>query len=498
MPLERREVAARLAGVAPQPARATGAKPEVPNPWDAAVDVHDFVNSVEPESDWLVPRLIARGAVTAWYSPRGIGKTLVAHHVAVDLASQGLRVLLIDRDNPRSDVKRRLRAWGLSQVERERLRVIARDQAPPLTDAAKWARFPVGAYDLVILDSFDSATEGVGEGDSAKPSLAVAALLDIVRATMGPAALVLGNTIKSGSHGRGSGVVEDRLDIVFEVRDATGFKPSGTKDWWLELPASGRDAWADRAARRKKRGTYRLAFVPSKFRIGEEPDPFAFEISCEQEPWTCADVTDGLTHEGEQARAEAEAAKAAKSEQAAADLKAEVASRHAADSPMEKRNEAEPFLVERGLPRKVARALIAERNGRDWLIRGRGSKNEPHVLVPVVEDAETDMARMGHQESLPETRLELGMMLAAQEPCGRPVSSETEAAPEAVGSHAAFRPQVLCGQAGQQASGADSAPASAEASCPACGERVLSWNSGPVCSGCHRRQQGTEPEVADA
>ena len=118
---ERQDVAARLArSPAPGATPTTRAKPDTQNPWDAAVDVHDFVNSVEPESDWLVPRLIARGAVTAWFSPRGIGKTLVAHHVAVDLARQGIRVLLIDRDNPRREVKRRLRAWRLSQVERER------------------------------------------------------------------------------------------------------------------------------------------------------------------------------------------------------------------------------------------------------------------------------------------------------------------------------------------------------------------------------------------
>lgn len=300
----------------------------------------------------------------------------------------------------------------------------------------------MGAYDLVILDSLDSATEGVGEGDSSKPSLAVAALLDIVRSARGPAALVLGNTIKSGSHGRGSGVVEDRLDIVFEVRDATGFTPSGTKDWWLELPASGREAWADRAARRKKRGTYRLAFVPSKFRIGEEPDPFAFEISCEQEPWTCTDVTDGLAHEGEQTRAEAETAKTAKSDEAVAALREEVATRHAANSPMEKRDEAELFLVERGLTRKVARALIAERTGLDWLIRGRGSKSEPQVLVPVGVGSEKDTARMGHLENPPQTQLEWDTIQAAQEPCGRPESPPMEGAPTAARSDAGIRPSA--------------------------------------------------------
>src|SRR5262249_43520382 len=152
--------------------------------------------------------------------------------------------------------------------------------APPLTNASAWVAFPVGEYDLVILDSFDAAAEGVGDQDSARPGLAVAALLDVVRGTAGPAALVLGNTIKSGSHGRGSGVIEDRADIVFEVRDATGFQPSGDCDWWTELPQPGRDAWAGRASRRKRRDSYRLALVPSKFRVGEEPEPFAFEVSC--------------------------------------------------------------------------------------------------------------------------------------------------------------------------------------------------------------------------
>ena len=34
-------------------------------------------------------------------------------------------------------------------------------------------------FDLVILDSLDSASEGVGEKDSSKPSMAIKALLDV-------------------------------------------------------------------------------------------------------------------------------------------------------------------------------------------------------------------------------------------------------------------------------------------------------------------------------
>jgi hypothetical protein len=43
----------------------------------------------------------------------------------------------------------------------------------------------------------------------------------------------------------------DRADIVYEVRDATGFTPSGKKPWWQELPEAEKAAWADRAARRR-------------------------------------------------------------------------------------------------------------------------------------------------------------------------------------------------------------------------------------------------------
>ena len=118
-------------------------------------------------------------------------------------------------------------AWGASDAET--LKVLARDEAPPLTDADAWASFPYQDYDLVIIDALGSATEGVGEQDSAKPAKAIAAILDIARNENGPAILILGNTVKSWSHYRGSGVVGDRADIIYEVRDATDLNPSVRK-----------------------------------------------------------------------------------------------------------------------------------------------------------------------------------------------------------------------------------------------------------------------------
>src|SRR5262249_22428068 len=237
-------------------------------PWERARPVAEFVNTPEAPVDWLYKPLLAPGSVTQIFSPRGLGKTHVAYAILVELARRGVRILLLDRDNSRREISRRLRAWGAESVP-PTFRLMTRDDAPPLTDEIAWLMFPFGDYDVVVIDSLDATTEGVGEKDSSRPSKAIAPLLDIAHRAAGPAVFILGNTIKTGENSRGSGVVEDRGDIVFEVRDATGLTPTGTKEWWLELPPPGRAAWGERAARRRRRERYRLAFIASKFRIGE-------------------------------------------------------------------------------------------------------------------------------------------------------------------------------------------------------------------------------------
>lgn len=152
--------------------------------WDAAITVPDFLAQTEDTVAFLEPRLLVRGAITELFAPRGLGKTQVAYAIALPLARGGLRVLLVDRDNPRHEVRRRLRRWG--GADAVQFKVINRDYAPALTDATAWAAFPLETYDLVIIDSIDAATEGVGEGDSTKPATALAALLDLARRADGP------------------------------------------------------------------------------------------------------------------------------------------------------------------------------------------------------------------------------------------------------------------------------------------------------------------------
>jgi hypothetical protein len=399
-------------------------------PWSRAVPAPEFLAATDAERAFYEENLLAPGSVTQLFSPRGLGKTHVAHAIAARQARLGRRVLILDRDNSRREVKRRLRAWGAAETPT--LRVLTRDQVPPLTERDAWRTFPFRDYDVVVIDSIDSSTEGVGEQDSRRPSQAIAPLLDIAHREDGPAILMLGNTIKSAEHSRGSGVVEDRADVTYEVRDATDLQPTGTKPWWQELPAAGAGAWAERAARRKRRDTYRLAFVCTKFRVGEEPDPFVLEVDLSGEPWRLRDVTAEMQATGEATRTASEQARLQQREAGTAALRAEVIQRAAAGDPMLARTDAEPFLMERGLSRKTAREVIADGEGRDWQLLTRdGERGRPKALLPIID-------RLPHPGSYNETGQNDGAsqsshwergadasILAGQSGSGRPESGDT-------------------------------------------------------------------------
>jgi hypothetical protein len=314
-------------------------------------------DSINNESEPLYDKVLYRETITEIFSPRGIGKSLFALFLAVWLARKSLRVLLLDRDNPRRVVRERLLAWGAG-ADMSTLKVITREKCPPLTNAVAWGEFPYLEYDVVILDSLDSMAEGVGEQDSSKPSRAIAAVLDIARREGGPGVLILGNCVRTGKHSRGSGVIEDRSDIVLEVRDCTNFHPSGKKPWIEELPAADAASWASKSSRRKGQVKFRLAFIPTKFRIGEEPEPFAMEIDTTTNPWTMADVTNCIDQEGAAERERLAQERASAVRAAAEFLKTEILRRGTDGEPTILKKQAEEFLASCGVKQKIAREVI--------------------------------------------------------------------------------------------------------------------------------------------
>jgi RecA/RadA recombinase len=367
--------------LAPVATPETAAEPTV-SVWTKGDDVVDFLSKQEETVVWIKKDIVARGALTEIYSPRGIGKTQITYAIAKEAVDNGFTVLLLDRDNPRLEIKRRLRRWGLATVPRGRFRVMTRDEVPRLTEPALWKDFPREQYDLVIVDALDSTAEGQGEQDSSKPSKAFAVLLDIVRGENSPGMIVLGNTVRTGKHSRGSGVVEDRGDIVYEVRDATGLKPTGEKDWWLELPPAGADAWGERSSRRRGQSIFRLAFVQSKFRVGEEPDPFVLEMNLGGELWTYRDVTpEMLVAAGQSVEAQARD-KQRRMDTAVQALQTAVRVAVEMGKPM-KKGDAEAFLMTfHRLTEAEARTMVEVNNRGVWWIEKMKGKGSPLGLFP--------------------------------------------------------------------------------------------------------------------
>jgi hypothetical protein len=359
-----------------QPRDAADATERSSSPWEHIKPAPAFLAEPEVPFEGLAKDLLAPGAITIISAPKGLGKTQVALNLGVALATGGIfrgevvkpvRVLVLDRDNPEAVLKQRLRNWGAATAER--LHVLTRRHAPDLKDREAWAQFPLGDYDVLILDAVGSFTEGITEKEGRLTTEVLATLLDLAR--RGIAILLLNNVTKDGTNFKGREEWADRVDIMYEVRDATGFTPSGRGDWWVELPSAAEYAWAERAQRRKGTVTFRLAFIPSKFR-------FCLELHLPPEGlWTLKDVTSAIMQAGEDAQRDAMEAKNAQREAAAQALAERLAS-----GPLNK-TDAESLLREDGIGRNEARQLVKMYEGTLWTISAGEGKGAPQVLFRV-------------------------------------------------------------------------------------------------------------------
>jgi hypothetical protein len=157
------------------------------------------------------------------------------------------------------------------------------------------------------------------------------------------------------------------------VRDATDLKVDAKHGaWWDGLPDSGEHAWADRAKRRRRRDCYRLALVTSKFRLGEEPNPFCLEVHHDTAPWTVENVTAEVEAQLEETKRAAADAQQIKIDLAVQALVARL--------PIIKNPDAIEWLKAHGFSRDRARQIIADRMDRDWVQTGSGSKIDPYML----------------------------------------------------------------------------------------------------------------------
>lgn len=173
---------------------------------DAALEIDDFLNEPEPDYDFVIPGLLERGDRTIITGLEGAGKSVLGRQIAVQTtagihpfsleAISPIRVLLVDCENSRAQVKRELRPLRLragSQLASGRLYVAVRPQGIDLygdAASAAWleARIRRATPDLIVLGPLYKLASG--DPTSEEVARKVSSVLDDLRVRYGFALLI--------------------------------------------------------------------------------------------------------------------------------------------------------------------------------------------------------------------------------------------------------------------------------------------------------------------
>ncbi|GAA1635751.1 AAA family ATPase [Actinoplanes couchii] len=172
------------------------------------------------DREWLLPGLIGQGDYLSLFGPSGLGKSLLMLDWSLRMAQRGIRVLYLNKENPRAAIKARLKAMKAPR-DLANLTILPFVQIPDLATpegaAALAGMAERNMADLIVLDTI-SKFSSVGQATQSdrwttRYNRSFVPLLD-----RGVAIMQIDHTGKGGQPvERDSGVKRDNVSIAYAL-----------------------------------------------------------------------------------------------------------------------------------------------------------------------------------------------------------------------------------------------------------------------------------------
>lgn len=195
--------------------------PYSPVNWDAAWKI------VQDDPEWLYEPVLESGTVNALFGQPGIGKSLLAMWMSVEIAKKGFPVVYVDDENRIQDTVERLRAFGCNPRELNNLFLYSFSGLPPL-DTPDGGRHLSAVSErhagkLVVLDTTSRMVEGDENSASTYLQLYRCSLVPLKAA--GRCVLRLDHPGKDDAKGmRGSSAKVGDVDTIWRLTSSEDYE----------------------------------------------------------------------------------------------------------------------------------------------------------------------------------------------------------------------------------------------------------------------------------
>jgi AAA domain len=184
------------------------------------VNWHEAFEHQPEDITWLKEDFIEAGTLTSLFSKPGIGKSLIALELAVEVVKSGRTVMYIDDENRVSDTVDRLRAYRCTPDELDRLVMYSFAGLPALDSDEGGAHLDALAAEnepaLVIMDTVSRMVSGEENASNTFLQLYRCSLVPLK--ARGVTVLRLDHSGKDDARGmRGSSAKESDVDVVWRL-----------------------------------------------------------------------------------------------------------------------------------------------------------------------------------------------------------------------------------------------------------------------------------------